>query len=116
MAVTFTAHAEGAQAMFCYIADILGATETSKQFRPYLEQQKVRVTYDFGAEPQSHFGPTYDVEYFFKEYKDLIDEGFKTKRIKVRGAKGKSLSKQSIIKYVKTMVYIIFASCRIYFS
>ena len=36
MAVAFTAHAEGAQAIFCYIADILGATETAKQFKPYL--------------------------------------------------------------------------------
>jgi hypothetical protein len=113
MAIVFTAHAESAQAIFCYIADILGATETSKQFRPYLEQQKVRVTYDFGAEPQSHFGPTYDVEYFFKEYKDLIDEGFKTKRIKVRGAKGKSLSKQSIIKYVKSNKQWFISSLRI---
>ena len=113
MAVVFTSHAEGAQAIFCYIADILGATETKKQFRPYLLQQKARVTYDMQAEPGNLLGATYDVEFFFKQYKQIIDKGFKEKRIKVRGAKGKTLTKQSIIKYVKSNKQWFISSLRI---
>ena len=113
MAVVFTSHAEGAQAIFCYIADILGATETTKQFRPYLLQQKARVTYDMQVEPGNLLGPTYDVEFFFKQYKQIIDKGFKEKRIKVRGAKGKTLTKQSIIKYVKSNKQWFISSLRI---
>ena len=31
-----TDEAEGAQALFCYIADVLGAKKTQKEFKPFL--------------------------------------------------------------------------------
>ena len=88
MAVAFTAHAESAQAIFCYIADILGATETAKQFKPYLEQHR-------------------DAEYFFEQYKAIIDKGFLTKRIKV------DKSKPSIINYIKSNKQWFISSLRV---
>ena len=88
MAVAFTAHAEGAQAMFCYVADILGAKETKKQFKPYLEQHR-------------------DAEYFFEQYKAIIDKGFLTKRIKV------DKSKPSIINYIKSNKQWFISSLRV---
>jgi len=40
MAITNTPEAEGAQALFCYIADVLGAKKTVKEYKPYLGKVK----------------------------------------------------------------------------
>ena len=55
MTIAATDEAEGAQAMFCYIADRLGAFQTKKQFTPYMSSK--------------------DSNAFFKEYGDIIKEG-----------------------------------------
>ena len=52
MTIAATDEAEGAQAMFCYIADRLGAFQTKKQFTPYMSSK--------------------DSNAFFKEYGDII--------------------------------------------
>ena len=61
MTVVATDEAEGAQALFCYIADILGASETEKQFAPYLEDKNAVK--------------------FFETYKDIIDKAYDTNQV-----------------------------------
>ena len=56
MTIAATDEAEGAQAMFCYIADRLGAFQTKKQFTPYMSSK--------------------DSKAFFKEYGDIIKEEY----------------------------------------
>ena len=53
MTITATAEGEGAQALFCYIADVLGAHQTKIQFLPYISSK--------------------DSKEFFKEYKEIIN-------------------------------------------
>ena len=57
MTVVATDEAEGAQALFCYIADILGDKETKEQFAPYIDEGKSATE-------------------FFEEYKDIIDRAY----------------------------------------
>jgi hypothetical protein len=71
-----TDEAEGAQALFCYIADILGTKRTAKEFKPFIDGEANQTT-------------------FFKDYKKIIDEAFTLKR--VRTAK----TKTQIIDYIK---------------
>jgi|TARA_Y100000296_G_scaffold58473_1_gene67370 hypothetical protein len=75
MAKVATDEAEGAQALFCYIADILGASETEKQFAPYLEDK--------------------NSEKFFETYKGIIDKAYDTNQVDT----GKT--QPVIIKYVE---------------
>ena len=39
MTITATPEAEGAQALFCYIADVLGAKTANKEFDTYLDKK-----------------------------------------------------------------------------
>ena len=55
MAITNTPEAEGAQALFCYIADVLGAKKTKIEFAPYIKKTK-------------------DSSEFFDIYKSIIDK------------------------------------------
>ena len=75
MTVVATDEAEGAQAVFCYIADDLGARETKKQFAPYLEDK--------------------DAVKFFETYKDIIDKAYSSNQVDT------GRSKTVIIKYVE---------------
>ena len=75
MVMTATDEAEGAQALFCYIADTLGAHKTKVQFAPYIKGK--------------------DVEGFFKEYKDMIDDAYTGNKVDT------AKSKTSIIRYIK---------------
>ena len=75
MTVVATDEAEGAQALFCYIADDLGARETEKQFAPYLEDK--------------------DAVKFFETYRDVIDRAYSTNQVDT------SRSKTVIISYVE---------------
>ena len=76
MTITATDEAEGAQALFCYIADVLGSTQTKKQFAPYIKNK--------------------DSKDFFKVYKDIIDTGYSTNKVDT------SKSKTAIIRYIKS--------------
>lgn len=71
-----TAEAEGAQALFCHIADVLGDKETKKQFKPFLS----------GDENSSAF---------FVKYKSLVDKAYSTNAVKT------TKSKDQVIKYIK---------------
>ena len=71
-----TDEAEGAQALFCYIADVLGDKETEKQFKPFLS----------GEENSSAF---------FVKYKSIIDKAYTSNAVKT------SKTKDVIIKYIK---------------
>ena len=51
-----TPEAEGAQALFCYIADKLGYKEAQKEFAPFYNSK--------------------DSKGFFKKYQTIIDEAF----------------------------------------
>ena len=75
MADVFTDEAEGAQALFCYIADILGERETKIEFNFYIKNK--------------------DSKDFFIKYKDLINDAYATKKVDT------SKSKTSIIQYIK---------------
>ena len=75
MTVVATDEAEGAQAVFCYIADDLGARETKKQFAPYLEDK--------------------DAVKFFETYKDIIDKAYSSNQVDT------GRSKTVIINYVE---------------
>ena len=54
-----TPEAEGAQALFCYIADVLGAKTANKEFQTYLDPKSKK-----------------DFTTFQTEYKDIINEAF----------------------------------------
>jgi len=75
MAITNTPEAEGAQALFCYIADVLGAKKTVKEFKPYLSKVK-------GA-PE-----------FFDSYKEIVTKAYSSGAVKTEK------SKDAIIKYI----------------
>jgi len=74
MTIAATDEAEGAQAMFCYIADRLGAFQTKKQFTPYMSSK--------------------DSKAFFKEYGDIIKEGYNLNQVNT------TKSRAQIINYV----------------
>jgi len=76
MAITNTPEAEGAQALFCYIADILGAKKTKIEFAPYINKAK-------------------DSSEFFDIYKSIIDLGYSTGAVKTEK------SKDTIIKFIE---------------
>jgi len=76
MAITNTPEAEGAQALFCYIADMLGAKKTKTEFTPYIEKTK-------------------DVNEFFDTHKTLIDTAYSTNAVKTEK------SKDTIIKFIE---------------
>ena len=71
-----TDEAEGAQALFCHIADVLGDKETKKQFKPFLS----------GKENSSSF---------FVKYKDIVNKAYATNAVKT------TKSKDRIIEYIK---------------
>ena len=56
-----TPEAEGAQALFCYIADKLGYKEAQKEFAPFYNSK--------------------DSKGFFKKYQTIIDEAFSSNRV-----------------------------------
>jgi hypothetical protein len=76
MPVMSTDEAEGAQALFCFIADTLGSKETNREFKHYLNKVK--------KAPE-----------FFETHKQLIDRAFDTNAVKT----GKT--KETIVKYIK---------------
>ena len=76
MAITNTPEAEGAQALFCYIADILGAKKTKIEFASYINKTK-------------------DSSEFFDIYKSIIDLGYSTGAVKTEK------SKDTIIKFIE---------------
>ena len=71
-----TDEAEGAQALFCYIADSLGAKQTTTAYKPYLSGSK-------------------NADDFFAKYKTLVDKAFSSRAVDT----GKS--KQQITDYIK---------------
>jgi len=71
-----TDEAEGAQALFCYIADILGAKKTIVQYKPYLTGRRTAGD-------------------FFAENSEIVNEAFS------KGAVKTGKSKDQIIKYIK---------------
>ena len=76
MAITNTPEAEGAQALFCYIADVLGAKKTKIEFAPYIKKTK-------------------DSSEFFDIYKSIIDSGYSSGAVKTER------SKDIIIKFIE---------------
>ena len=76
MATTNTPEAEGAQALFCYIADVLGVKKTVIEYKPYLGKVK----------RQSEF---------FDKYKKIIDKAYSTKAVKTEK------SKDTILKFIE---------------
>ena len=75
MAITNTPEAEGAQALFCYIADVLGAKKTIQEYKPYLGKVK-------GASE------------FFDKHKLIIDKAYSSGAVKTEK------SKDVIIKFI----------------
>ena len=71
-----TDKAEGAQALFCYIADAIGSREIQNAYKPYLSGKQ-------------------DAEEFFTEYEDLVNNAFSSKAVDTIN------SKESIVEYVK---------------
>ena len=57
-----TDKAEGAQALFCYIADAIGSRQIKKAYKPYLDGQQ-------------------NAEYFFTEYNDLVNKAFSSRAV-----------------------------------
>ena len=76
MAITNTPEAEGAQALFCYIADVLGLKKTKTEFAPYIKKIK-------GADE------------FFNDYSKIIDRGYTSGEVKTERAKS------VVISYIK---------------
>tara|TARA_B100001094_G_C18094451_1_gene752245 strand:- start:64 stop:1350 length:1287 start_codon:yes stop_codon:yes gene_type:complete len=76
MAITNTPEAEGAQALFCYIADVLGAKKTIQEYKPYLGKVK-------GASE------------FFDKHKLIIDKAYSSGAVKTEK------SKDVIIKFIE---------------
>jgi len=76
MPVMSTDEAEGAQALFCFIADTLGSKKTNQEFKHYLSKVK-------GA-PE-----------FFNTHKRLIDRAFSSNAVKTLR------TKEAIIKYIE---------------
>ena len=75
MAITYTDEAEGAQALFCFIADTLGSKKTNQEFKHYLSKVK-------GA-PE-----------FFDTHERLIDRAFSSNAVKTK------LPKEKLVKYI----------------
>lgn len=79
MTITATPEAEGAQALFCYIADVLGAKTANKEFDTYLDKKSKK-----------------DFITFQTEYKDVINEAFAgTREVNI------DKSKDSVLRYLK---------------
>ena len=79
MTITATPEAEGAQALFCYIADVLGAKTANKEFDTYLDKKSKK-----------------DFITFQTEYKDIINEAFAgTREVNI------DKSKDSVLRYLK---------------
>ena len=57
-----TDKAEGAQALFCYIADAIGSRQIKEAYKPYLDGQQ-------------------NAEYFFTEYNDLVNKAFSSRAV-----------------------------------
>jgi len=76
MPVMSTDEAEGAQALFCYIADTLGTRKTNQEFKHYLNEVK--------KAPE-----------FFDTHKSLIDRAFNSNAVKT------AKSKDTIVKYIE---------------
>ena len=71
-----TDKAEGAQALFCYIADAIGSRQIKKAYKPYLDGQQ-------------------NAQYFFTEYEDLVNKAFSSRAVDTIN------SKSQIVEYVK---------------
>ena len=76
MAITNTPEAEGAQALFCYIADVLGVKKTAQEFKPYLGKVK-------------------KANEFFDNNKSIIDKAYSSGAVKTEK------SKDTIIKFIE---------------
>ena len=76
MPVMSTDEAEGAQALFCFIADTLGSKKTNQEFKHYLSKVK--------KAPE-----------FFDTHKRLIDRAFSSNAVKTLK------TKEAIIKYIE---------------
>ena len=76
MAITNTPEAEGAQALFSYIADMLGAKKTKTEFTPYINKAK-------------------DSSEFFDIYKSIINSGYTSGAVKTEK------SKDTIIRFIE---------------
>ena len=75
MPVMSTDEAEGAQALFCFIADTLGSKKTKQEFKHYLSKVK--------AAPE-----------FFDTHERLIDRAFSSNAVKTK------LPKEKLVKYI----------------
>ena len=75
MAITYTDEAEGAQALFCFIADTLGSKKTNQEFKHYLSKVKTA--------PE-----------FFDTHERLIDRAFSSNAVKTK------LPKEKLVKYI----------------
>lgn len=75
MAITNTDEAEGAQALFSYLADVLGASKVEKEFNPYIE----------GKQSFSDF---------LNKHQKTINEAYSTNRVDTKK------SKDVILKYL----------------
>jgi len=75
MVMAATAEAEGAQALFSYIADVLGTVKVNRLWKPYLKGEK-------------------NYTQFKEEFKSEIDTGFRTKAIET------DLPKSQILSYL----------------
>ena len=71
-----TDKAEGAQALFCYIADAIGSRQIKKAYKPYLDGQQ-------------------NAQYFFTEYEDLVNKAFSSRAVDTINSK--SQIKQYVI-------------------
>jgi hypothetical protein len=76
MAITNTPEAEGAQALFCYIADVLGAKKTAQEYKPYLGKVKQATE-------------------FFDKYKEIVNKAYSSGAVKTEK------SKDTIIKFIE---------------
>ena len=70
------AELKGVQALFCYIADVLGLKKTKTEFAPYIKKIK-------GADE------------FFNDYSKIIDRGYTSGEVKTERAKS------VVISYIK---------------
>ena len=76
MAKTEADLGEGAQALFCFVADVLGSEKTNQEFEQYLNKVKSATE-------------------FFNTYEKIINRGFSSNAVKTTN------SKESIIKYIE---------------
>jgi hypothetical protein len=85
MTMVNTPEAEGAQALFCYIADYLGKDKTKKVFNPYYNKKNW---------PKEN-GVFTDIRTFFTRHNKIIEKAFTSGRVR------SSKAKNNIISYIE---------------